>query len=134
MLAELTAAKIAEIAFGGIIQGAVGKVTEMGVGKLIKELQNKIRRKLQGNPEAVKAIVAVEQGSQSELPEVARYLDAFMTLEPAFAQEVRTLAQQINVSKNEEKTTMKQTNRDNSKGFQVKANQVSHIGDVNNPG
>ncbi|MDJ0799435.1 MAG: hypothetical protein QNJ51_21900 [Calothrix sp. MO_167.B12] len=134
MLAELTAAKIAEIAFGGIIQGAVGKVTEMAVGKLIKELQNKIRRKLQGNPEAVKAIVAVEQGSQSELPEVARYLDAFMTLEPAFAQEVRTLAQQINVSNNEEKTIMKQTNRDNSKGYQVKANQVSHIGDVNNPG
>ncbi|MDJ0735904.1 MAG: hypothetical protein QNJ47_17875 [Nostocaceae cyanobacterium] len=115
MLANLTAAKIAEIAFGGVIQGAVGKVTEMGVGKLLKELQNKIRRKLQGNPEAVKAIVAVEQGSQSELTEVTRYLDAFMTLEPGFAQEVRTLAQQIQVQIN--------NTQDNSSRTQTFQNQ-----------
>ena len=134
MALELTAAKIVELAFGGIIQGAVGKVTEMGVGKLLKELQDKIRRKFQGNPEATKAIKAVEQGSKAELPKVAEYLNAFMTLEPVFAQEVRMLAQQINVSKHEEKTIMNQSNHDNSKGYQVSANEIQHIGDVNNPG
>lgn len=80
MAIELTATKIIELAFGGIIQGAMGKVTEMGVGELVKRLQDKIRRKFQGNQEATKAIKAVEKGSEADLPEVARYLNAFMTL------------------------------------------------------
>ena len=134
MAIELTATKIIELAFGGIIQGAVGKVTEMGVGQLFKRLQDKIRRKFQGNPDATKAIKAVEKGSEADLPEAARYLNAFMTLEPAFAQEVRILAQQINQSKHEETTTMNQNNLDNAKGYQVSANEIEHIGDVINPG
>ncbi|MGD1913675.1 MAG: hypothetical protein ACFB2X_23410 [Rivularia sp. (in: cyanobacteria)] len=134
MAIELTATKIIELAFGGIIQGAVGKVTEMGVGELVKRLQDKIRRKFQGNPDATKAIKAVEKGSEADLPEAARYLNAFMTLEPAFAQEVRILAQQINQSKHEETTTMNQNNLDNAKGYQVSANEIEHIGDVINPG
>ena len=133
MALELTATKIIELAFGGIIQGAMGKLTEMGVGKLVKELQDKIRRKFQGNPDATKAIKAVEQGSEAQLAEVANYLNAFMTLEPGFAQEVRILAQQINENKHEETTTMNQKNYDNAKGYQVSANEIKHIGDVINP-
>lgn len=133
MALELTAAKIVELAFGGIIQGAVGKVTEMGVGKLLKELQDKIRRKFQGNPEATKAIKAVEQGSKAELPKVAEYLNAFMTLEPVFAQEVRMLAQQINVSKHEEKTTINQSNHDNSTGIIVNTQEASNFGNRTSP-
>ena len=106
----------------------------MGVGQLFKRLQDKIRRKFQGNPDATKAIKAVEKGSEADLPEAARYLNAFMTLEPAFAQEVRILAQQINQSKHEETTTMNQNNLDNAKGYQVSANEIEHIGDVINPG
>lgn len=133
MALELPATKIIELAFGGIIQGAVGKVTEMGVGKLVKELQDKIRRKFQGNPDATKAIKAVEQGSEAQLPEVANYLNAFMTLEPGFAQEVKMLAQQINQSKHEETTTINQNNYDNAKGYVAKANEINHVGDVINP-
>lgn len=133
MILELTAAKIVELAFGGMIQGAMGKVTEMAVGKLLKELQDKIRRKFQGNPEATKAITAVEQGSKVELPKVAEYLNAFMTLEPGFAQEVRILAQQINLNKHEDKTNINQSNYDNSTGIIVNTQEASNFGNRNNP-
>ncbi|MBD1888472.1 hypothetical protein [Coleofasciculus sp. FACHB-SPT9] len=69
MVLGFTAAKIAEIAFGGIIEGGAGKLTEIAIKKL-NLLRQKIWNQLWGNPEAERAIKAVEQGSKSELVQV----------------------------------------------------------------
>ncbi|MEP0794495.1 hypothetical protein NDI44_08175 [Trichocoleus sp. DQ-A3] len=129
MIFEFTAAKIAEIAFGGMIEGGAGKLTEIAIEKL-NLLRQKIWNQLWGNPEAERAIKAVEQGSKSELVEVTEYLQACMDKEPTFAQEIQALAREINDSNLEDNSSMNQSNYDSSKGYQVKADTVGHIGDV----
>ncbi|MBD1888473.1 hypothetical protein [Coleofasciculus sp. FACHB-SPT9] len=57
-----------------------------------------------------------------------------MDKEPTFAQEIQALAREINDSNLEDNSSMNQSNYDSSKGYQVKADTVGHIGDViNNP-
>ncbi|MEP0855031.1 hypothetical protein [Trichocoleus sp. DQ-U1] len=117
MIFEFTAAKIAEIAFGGIIEGGAGKLTEIAIEKA-NLLRQKIWAKLQGNADAERAIQAVEQGSESELAQVTEYLQACMDQEPAFAEEIRMIAKEIQIS-NTQDNSRTQINRDNAKGYQV---------------
>ncbi|MEP0883121.1 hypothetical protein NDI49_16320 [Trichocoleus sp. ST-U3] len=117
MIFEFTAAKIAEIAFGGMIEGGAGKLTEIVIEKA-NLLRQKIWNKLRGNPDAERAIKAVEQGSKSELVQIAEYLQACMDKEPAFAEEIQIMAKEIQIS-NTQDNSRTQINRDNAKGYQV---------------
>ncbi len=134
---EWTAAKILELVFGKVIETGAGKLTE---GALVKgkQLWGKIRDKLKGEPTAEAALVKVENGSKADLEEVVPFLQVEMLKDKPFAEEIQTLAhefkQEINISNSQDNTVMNQDNSGNAKGFQVKANEVGHIGDVNNPG
>lgn len=131
---EWTAAKILELVFGAVIETGAGKLTE---GALVKgkQLLGKIRDKLKGKPTAEAALVKVESGSKEDLKKVVPFLEVEMLEDEPFAQELQTLAhefkQEINISNSHDNTVMNQENRDNAKGYQVKANEVGHIGDVN---
>lgn len=135
---EWTAAKILELVFGKVIETGASKLTE---GALVKgkQLLGKIRDKLKGEPTAEAALAKVESDkSQADLEEVVPFLQVEMIKDKPFAQEIQTLAQEfkqeINISNSQDNTVMNQDNSGNAKGFQVKADQVGHIGDVNNPG
>ena len=132
MIFEFTAAKIAEIAFGGMIEGGAGKLTEIAIEKL-NLLRQKIWNELRGNPEAQRAIKAVEQGSKSELVQVTKYLQACMVKEPAFAEEIQMMAKEIQIS-NTQDNSRTQINRDNAKGYQVETvnSQSVQFGDTIN--
>lgn len=134
MVLEFTAAKIAEIAFGGMIEGGAGKLMEIAIEK-VNPLREKIWNKLRANPDAERAIQAVEQGSKSELVQVTEYLQACMDKEPAFAKEIRMMAQQIQLS-NTQDNSRTQTFQDNEKVYyaeKVDAQDVQ-FGDRINPG
>ncbi|MEP0753044.1 hypothetical protein NDA03_12570 [Trichocoleus sp. Lan] len=134
MILEFTAAKIAEIAFGGMIEGGAGKLTEIAIEK-VNLLRQKIWNKLRGNPDAERAIKAVEQGSKSELVQVTEYLQACMVKEPAFAEEIQIMAKEIQIS-NTQDNSRTQTFQDNEKVYyaeKVDAQDVQ-FGDRINPG
>ena len=118
MIFEFTAAKIAEIAFGGMIEGGAGKLTEIAIEKL-NLLRQKIWNELRGNPEAQRAIKAVEQGSKSELVQVTKYLQACMVKEPAFAEEIQMMAKEIQISNTQDNSIMSQNNYGNARGNQL---------------
>ncbi|MFE1746370.1 hypothetical protein [Coleofasciculus sp. H7-2] len=133
MVLEFTAAKIAEIAFGGMIEGGAGKLMEIAIEK-VNPLREKIWNKLRANPDAERAIQAVEQGSKSELVKVVtEYLQACMDKEPAFAKDIRMMAREIQIS-NTQDNSRTQINRDNAKGYQVETvnSQSVQFGDTIN--
>ena len=117
-----TAKAIAELAFGKLLETAFGKAIEAGVDKL-EPLREKIWHRLKGDAHADVALMAVDKNpSGPNLDRVATFLDAAMRTDKPFAEEIRTMAQQINheinLSKVEDNSrTM--INRDNAKGYQV---------------
>ncbi|MBD1904665.1 hypothetical protein H6F66_09275 [Trichocoleus sp. FACHB-6] len=117
-----------------MIEGGAGKLTEIAIEKL-NLLRQKIWNKLRGNPDAERAIKAVEQGSKPELAEITEYLQACMDKEPAFAQEIQMMAKEIQISSTQDNSKT-QINRDNAKGYQVETVNSERVqfGDViNNP-
>ncbi|MCL1464849.1 hypothetical protein [Argonema galeatum] len=137
MALELAAAKIAEIAFGKLVETAVGKGIEAGLEKL-KPLRDKIWHKLTGNADAEAALAEVQQNPfPANVERVATFLDVAMIEDKPFANEIQTLAQQINQeidARTIQDNSKTQINRDNATGNQVenvKAENV-HFGDVHN--
>lgn len=134
----LAASKIAEIAFGKLVETAVGKSIEAGLEKL-KPLRDKIWHKLRGNAEAEAALAEVQQNpSAANVERVATFLDAAMIEDQPFADEIRTLAQQINqeinLNKVEDNSTKTQINDRSHKTVQARDNAIGEIGKIDNPG
>ncbi|MGH8000051.1 MAG: hypothetical protein ACREPR_11615 [Brasilonema sp.] len=90
-----TAGAIATLAFTKAFEKTIEKFTEAALVKM-DELRKKIWDKLRGNPRAEKALTAVEQGSKADLDTVTAYLRVEMDKNEQFAQEVQTLARDIN--------------------------------------
>ena len=93
----LTAAAIAKLAFDAAIQTGAGKLTEAGIAKG-KQLWQKIRGKLKGEPAVEAALIEVENNKSQEILEqqVVPFLQVAMLKDPQFAQEIQNIAQQIN--------------------------------------
>ena len=90
-----TAEKIAELAFGAVIETGAGKLTEGAIAKG-KQLWQKIRNRLKGEPTAEAALVEVEQNhSKEHLAQVVPFLQVEMLKDSQFAHEIQTLAQEI---------------------------------------
>jgi hypothetical protein len=98
----LTAGVIVTLAFTKVFETTIEKFTEAALAKMDR-LRQRIWDKLQGNPKVQNAIAAVEQGSKADLERVAAYLQVEMNEDDNFAQEVETLAreiqQEINIGK-----------------------------------
>jgi hypothetical protein len=94
-IATLTASAIASLAFQEFVKSGAGdlakRFTEEAIAKM-DELRQKILVKLKGKPKAETAIAAVEQGSKTDLDRLTVYLQD----DPQFADNVRTLADEIN--------------------------------------
>lgn len=97
--ATLTAGTIATLAFQELAKVGAGEAAQQavaGAADLIKSLREKIWAKFQGDKKAETALAQVEQdGSPAALTKLEVYLDDAMTEDPAFANEVRQIAQQI---------------------------------------
>lgn len=80
------------------IEGTIGKVAEMvteaGVAK-INDLRQWIIEKLQGNPDAQRAIAQGEAGSIEDLKDVASYLEMLVRKDAGLAQELTQRVQEI---------------------------------------
>ena len=98
----ITTGFIVTLAFTKAFETTIEKFTEAAVAKMDR-LRQKIWDKLRGNPKAENAIAAVEQGSKADIEKVAAYLQVAMDVDDNFAQEVETLAreiqQEINIGK-----------------------------------
>lgn len=95
MTLELLAAeKIAELAFGAVI--------ETGASELVKKLWGKIRNKLRSEPVAEAALVEIEQNySKEPLSKIVPFLQVEMLKDQQFAQEMQALANEINTGSQE---------------------------------
>ena len=90
----ITAATVATLAFTKAFEKTIEKFTEATWNK-IEALRKKIWHKLGGNKQAEKALTAAETGSKQDLDKVAQYLEHEMEWDKNFAQEVQTLAREI---------------------------------------
>ena len=90
----LTTGAIATLAFTKAFEKTIEKFTEATWSK-IEALRKKIWQKLSGNKEAQKVLTAAETGSKQDLELVAQYLEREMESDKNFAQEVQTLAREI---------------------------------------
>jgi hypothetical protein len=97
-VSTLTAAAIAELAFKKFIESSAGelakKFTEGAIAKM-DTLRQKTVEKLQGNATAENAIATIQQGSKAGLEQLTPYLHIAMDEDPAFAQNIQRLAQDI---------------------------------------
>lgn len=91
----LTTGAIATLAFTKAFEKTIEKFTEATWNK-IEVLRKKIWHKLGGNKQAEKVLTAAETGSKEDLDKVAQYLEQEMEWDKNFAQEVQTLAHEIN--------------------------------------
>ncbi|MGB3533776.1 MAG: hypothetical protein WBA13_09685 [Microcoleaceae cyanobacterium] len=93
----ITATAIITLLSTKFIEKATDKLSEGGVQKL-NDLRQLIWQKVRGQAKVENALKQVEQGSESELDvqPVAAFLETVMTRSPEFAQQVQTLAQEIN--------------------------------------
>jgi hypothetical protein len=80
---------------------------------------------------AAAVITAVEQGSKTDLDQLAVYLQDEMEDDPQFANDVRILANEINTGELIGNSSMTQNNYDNSNGWQTKVEGgVAYIGEI----
>ncbi|MEJ6487924.1 hypothetical protein N0Y54_43060 [Nostoc punctiforme UO1] len=126
----LTAGAIATLAFTKAFEKTIEKFTEVALAKM-DVLRKKIWQKLRVNPNAEKALNAVEQGNKVELDKVVDYLQYVMLEDKEFAAEVQALAQEINAGKLQDNSHMTQYNSDNARGWQTKVEDgTAYIGDI----
>ena len=109
-----TAEKIAELAFGAVIETGAGKLTEGAIAKG-KQLWQKIRNRLKGEPTAEAALVEVEQNhSKEHLAQVVPFLQVEMLKDSQFAHEIQILAQEITNTGSQDNITMNVEAHDSS--------------------
>ncbi len=90
----ITASAIATLAFTKAFEKSIEKFTEATWNK-IDSLRKKIWQKLGKNQAEQNALTAADTGSQQDLDLVAQYLEREMEWDTSFAQEVQTLAREI---------------------------------------
>ncbi|MBD2114953.1 tetratricopeptide repeat protein [Nodosilinea sp. FACHB-141] len=108
------------------------KFTKAGLLK-IDELYRSIREKIQGNQKQESALISAEQGSKTELDNLATYLETMMNDDTEFAAEIQHISQEIYAEKLKDNTMMVQNNYDNAKGWQTKIEGgTAYIGEIHN--
>ena len=113
---SLTASAIATLAFTKFLEGSAGKVAEKfteGAIARMDDLRQKIWVKLRGRPrvEAVKATVeTTKQMTQTEVNQLAAYLQVAMDEDASFAREIQAIAHEITLMQIEDNSSMTQVN------------------------
>ena len=130
----LTATAIATLAFQKFLETGAGELAKQfttAARAKMDELRQMIWDKLRGNSKAENALTKAEQGSSTDLEQVADYLKVVMNEEPEFAQEIQALAQEIHAGKLQDNSSMTQINRDHARGWQTKVEGgTAYIGEI----
>lgn len=132
--ATLGASVILKLALDKFVEAGAGeaaKATVAGAVELVKALRNRISAQFAGNDRASAALAAAEQGDSAALEKAAKYLDLEMEEVPAFADELKQMAQQIMNIQNQNTTTLNQQNN-NYGGNPINVNQLH--GDIRTGG
>lgn len=120
----LTATAIANLTFELFIKPATGELAKKftdGAIQKMGDLWNLIKTRLAGKKENLdEALQKVEEGDQTALNTVSKYLDIEMEEDSGFANTLRLLAQEINAGKLQDNSSMSQNNYDSSTGYQTK--------------
>jgi hypothetical protein len=132
MADPITAAVIVGLAAQKFAEGAAGK----GAEKLVEQLWGAIAARFQDRKKTAENLAAIEAAKGKDagaIEKVTTVLDGELVEDDEFAAEVQQLAQQIiniqNQSQSQKTVTMTQTNQDQSKGYQVDADRIEHLGD-----
>lgn len=134
----ITAKVIASLAFKKFIESGAGdlggKFTAEALAKMDILLKS-IWRKLQGHPPIENIKKSVESDRQiapEQIDQIAAYLQVAMDQDQRFADEIRTLAKEIDAGKLFDQSSMTQHNHDQAKGWQTKVEGgTAYIGEVN---
>lgn len=110
----IAAGTIAQLAFNEFIKSSAGEAAKKLTGEAIakaNELRKAIQAKFTGNDRAETALAEIErEGTPEALEKVTKLLDAEMTFEPQFADEIRQMARQIiNIQNIQHQNTRNQT-------------------------
>jgi hypothetical protein len=130
----ITASTIATLAFQEFVKSGAGelakKFTTEAIAKM-NALRQKIWDKMRGKPTAEAAIESIKQGSTAEMDRLVAYLQVAMDDDPAFADEMRLMAHQINAGKIQDNSNMTQNNSDHAKGWQTRVEGgTAYIGEI----
>ena len=126
MIAKLATQKFLESS-----AGELAKTFTSGAIAKIDQLWQIIRQGLQGNSRREQVLTSIESGSSEYLNKLILYLEDAIDENQQFAAQLQAIAREIKAGQLQENTTMNQVNRDNSTGYQVKAETVN-IGDTYN--
>ena len=92
-------------------RGEVAKKAVGGAIEQVKHLRDRIQAKFSGNDRAITAFNDVkQQGTEAVIEKAAKYLYLEMAEDPAFATEIRQIAQEIVSIQNQSNTTLNQQN------------------------
>ena len=134
-LTTITANTIASLAFQEFIKSSTGelakKFTAEAIAK-INDLRKLLWARLHGKHEiAEKALQQAENGDQKAIETIGTLLGVEM-LDPAFASEVRAIAQEINIGRLQDKSTMIQNiSGTNARVWQTKVEGgTAYIGEI----
>jgi hypothetical protein len=112
----LTATAIATIAFTKFLEGSAGKAaekfTEAAILKM-DELRKQIWAKLRGRARVEEVKATVEQSAQitqTQINQLAAYLQVAMDEDPKFATEIQAIAHEITLMQIEDNSSMTQNN------------------------
>ena len=116
---------------GLLVTLAVQEFLKSGTGDLAKRfnaealakipvLWQKIKTRLTGrSPKLNEALAKVENGDSQAIEPITKNLDVIFDEDPAFAQELKILAQTIQAGKIQDNSSITQNNYDTSSGFLV---------------
>jgi hypothetical protein len=133
-IATLTASAIATLAFQEFIKSGAGELAKKFTGEAIAkmgQLRELIWNRLTGkHPAADVALEQAKAGEQAGVDTIAALLGVEM-LDEDFAGQVRAIAQEINVGKLLDQSTMTQNNSGNARGWQTKVEGgTAYIGEI----
>ena len=121
MTDPLTASVLIGLAVQKFVESSAGelakKYTTEAIAK-IPELWQQIKNRLFGkHPTVDEALVKLESGDRSAIETVSTVLGTELITDPAFANELKLLAQTIQAGKIQDNSRISQKNYDNSRGY-----------------
>lgn len=134
-LTTFTASAIAQFAFQEFLKTSAGELAKKFSATAIEkmsDLRQTIWNRLRGkNAVAEAALAQAESGDEQAIESVATFLGAEMLSDPAFAQQVQMMAQEIHAGKILDQSSMVQNISDNAKGWQTKVEGgTAYIGEI----
>lgn len=137
MTEPITATAIAILAFQQFIESGSGELAKKFTTEAISKMDVLLKRiwnKLRGRPSVENVKSSIEKTSKitpEQINQIAAYLQVSMDEDSEFAEEVRKLAQEINVGKINDYSNMTQNNSGQAKGWQTKVEGgTAYIGEI----